>query len=232
LNALVTGGSRGIGAAMVKTLKDAGHKVAVIARSKQAIDCDMYIQRDMLDEMFYPPGIIGLVVAKLGGLDILVNNAGAQHHESALTYPLSDWQEQIKLMLTIPFLMSQAAAAYMLEHTGGHIVNVLSTSAFQGARYIPGYVAAKHGLLGLTRAMAVEFAPKIRVNAIAPGLVSTQMTATYIEPERRALLESITPAGRFGEPEEIAGALLYLIQSSYTYGQTIVVDGGWLAKNG
>jgi 2-deoxy-D-gluconate 3-dehydrogenase len=231
LIALVTGGSRGIGAAMVQALRDAGHTVAVIARSKQAIDCDMYIQRDLTDEYFYPAGVIEQVVSTLGGLDVLVNNAGAQHHESTLTYSLTDWRKQLELMLTVPFVLSQAAAGYMLEHNGGHIVNVLSTSAFQGARYIPGYVAAKHGLLGLTRAMAIEFAPKVRINAIAPGLVVTEMTQTYIPPERRVLLEGITPAGRFGQPEEIAGALLYIIGASYLYGQTITVDGGWSVKN-
>jgi 2-deoxy-D-gluconate 3-dehydrogenase len=231
LIALVTGGSRGIGAAMVQALRGAGHTVAVIARSKRAIDCDMYIQRDLTDEYFYPAGVIEQVVSTLGGLDVLVNNAGAQHHESTLTYSLTDWRKQLELMLTVPFVLSQAAAGYMLEHNGGHIVNILSTSAFQGARYIPGYVAAKHGLLGLTRAMAIEFAPKVHINSIAPGLVVTEMTQTYIPPERRALLEGITPAGRFGQPEEIAGALLYLIQSSYVYGQTITVDGGWSVKN-
>jgi 2-deoxy-D-gluconate 3-dehydrogenase len=191
----------------------------------------MYIQRDLTDEYFYPAGVIEQVVSTLGGLDVLVNNAGAQHHESTLTYSLTDWRKQLELMLTVPFVLSQAAAGYMLEHNGGHIVNILSTSAFQGARYIPGYVAAKHGLLGLTRAMAIEFAPKVHINSIAPGLVVTEMTQTYIPPERRALLEGITPAGRFGQPEEIAGALLYLIQSSYVYGQTITVDGGWSVKN-
>jgi 2-deoxy-D-gluconate 3-dehydrogenase len=231
LIALVTGGSRGIGAAMVQALRDAGHTVAVIARSKQAIDCDMYIQRDLTDEYFYPAGVIEQVVSTLGGLDVLVNNAGAQHHESTLTYSLTDWRKQLELMLTVPFVLSQAAAGYMLEHNGGHIVNVLSTSAFQGARYIPGYVAAKHGLLGLTRAMAIEFAPKVHINGIAPGLTQTSMVDEYIPADRRRMLESITPAGRFGQPEEIAGALLYILGASYLYGQTITVDGGWSVKN-
>jgi 3-oxoacyl-[acyl-carrier protein] reductase len=119
----------------------------------------------------------------------------------------------------------------MLTHDGGHIVNVLSTAAFQGARNIAGYVAAKHGLLGLTRAMAVELAPRIHVNAIAPGLVETDMTKD-IPADRRALLESITPSGRFCKPEEIADALMFLVNSTGIYGQTITVDGGWMVKNG
>ena len=89
----------------------------------------------------------------------------------------------------------------------------------------------KHGLLGVTRALAIELAPDIHVNAVAPGLIDTDMTKD-IEPERRALLESITPAGRFGQPEEIADAVMFLANSTFIYGQTIIIDGGWMCKNG
>ncbi len=228
--ALVTGGTRGIGAACVRALKDAGHTVAVVARGK-AEGCDLSIRADLAVE-YERIGVITSVVYELGGLDVLINNAGAQYHKSILEYGWDAWDYQIGLMLSTPFKLSQAAAQHMLAHGGGSIINILSTSAFQGARNISAYVAAKHGLLGLTRAMAIELAPLVRVNAIAPGLTDTAMTDEYITPERRELLESITPAGRFGLPEEIAGALMYLINSTYVYGQTIVVDGGWLAKNG
>jgi NAD(P)-dependent dehydrogenase (short-subunit alcohol dehydrogenase family) len=226
--AVVTGGTRGIGKAIVHALKDAGHIVVVVARTKA--EGELYIQADLSrpEARF---GIIRSVVEQFGGLDILVNNAGAQAHESFLNYNTSKWNYQIELMLTAPMDLSQQAARHMLTHGGGHIINVLSTSAFQGARNIAAYVAAKHGLLGLTRAMAIELAPTVRVNAVAPGLTVTDMTATYITPERRTLLESITPAGRFGKPEEVAEAVLYLVNSSYVYGQTITVDGGWSAKN-
>lgn len=229
---LVTGGTRGIGAAMVKALKDAGHIVAVVARHERNIaSADCFIQAD-LSKVYERHGIIDRVVAQLGGLDILVNNAGEQHHARFAEYFGLDWDRQIDLLLTAPFDLSQQAAKYMMRHGGGQIINVLSTSAFQGARNIAGYVAAKHGLLGLTRAMAVELAPLIRVNSISPGLTETDMTSEYITPERRTFLESITPAGRFGKPEDIAKALMYLISSEFVYGQTIVVDGGWLVKNG
>lgn len=229
---LITGGTRGIGAAMVKACKDAGHTVAVVARHDKNTDgVDLFIQAD-LSKAHERHGIIEQAVAVLGGLDVLVNNAGAQHHEPFVQYFATDWDKQLELMLTAPFDLSQQAARHMQRHGGGHIVNVLSTSAFQGARNIAGYVAAKHGLLGLTRSMAVELAPLIRCNAIAPGLTNTDMVAEYILPERRKLLESITPAGKFCTPEEIAGALLYLISNSGVYGQTIIVDNGWLAKNG
>src|SRR3990172_9249086 len=229
--ALVTGGSRGIGAACVRALKDAGHKVAIVSQKNYfSSDWDLCICRDLSTEA-QRVDIVGCVVRQLGGLDILVNNAGSQHHASILDCNASDWDYQLELMLTAPFDLSQQAARHMLAHGGGHIINILSTSAFQGARSISAYIAAKHGLLGLTRALAIELAPLIHVNAIAPGLTDTGMTS-YIDLQRRELLESITPAGRFGRPEEIAGALMYLISSTYVYGQVITVDGGWLSKNG
>jgi 3-oxoacyl-[acyl-carrier protein] reductase len=226
---IVTGGTRGIGKACVKALKDAGHIVIVVARTKA--EGELYIQAD-LSQPDERRGIIQTVVDQFGGLDVLVNNAGAQAHAPFLNYNYSQWNYQIELMLTAPMDLSQQAARHMLPHGGGSIVNILSTSAFQGARNISAYVAAKHGLLGLTRAMAIELAPTIRCNAIAPGLTDTDMVKQYISPERRTLLESITPSGRFGKPEEIAKALLFLLECQDVYGQTIVVDNGWLTKNG
>jgi NAD(P)-dependent dehydrogenase (short-subunit alcohol dehydrogenase family) len=226
--AIVTGGTRGIGRAIVHALKGAGHIVVVVARTKA--DGELHIQAD-LSQSSERGGIIKSVVDQFGGVDILVNNAGAQGHDLFTEYRKATWDYQIELMLTAPFDLSQQAARHMLTHGGGHIINILSTSAFQGARNISAYVAAKHGLLGLTRAMAIELAPTVRVNAVAPGLTDTDMVREYITPERRTLLESITPAGRFGKPEEVADAVLYLIRSSYVYGQTITVDGGWSVKN-
>lgn len=227
--ALVTGGSRGIGAAIVASLRGAGYLVAVASRTRA--ECDYHIPCD-LTQRGWRHVVVDLVLENLGGLDVLVNNAGAQGHKPALEYPPSEWNYQLDLMLSVPFFLSQHAAWHMLTAGGGHIVNILSTSAFQGARNIVPYVAAKHGLLGLTRAMAIEWAPSVHVNAVAPGLTETDMTAEYITPERRELLESITPAGRFGTPQEIADAVLWLVGTSYVYGQTIVVDGGWMVKNG
>lgn len=228
--ALVTGGTRGIGLAMVKALQAINYKVAVVAKTFKGSDCDLYIQTD-LSFIHGRYGIIQKVVDEFGRLDLLVNNAGAQTHAAFTKYELTQFNKDFSLMVAAPFDLSQQAAHHMFAHGGGHIVNVLSTAAFQGARNICGYITAKHALLGLTRAMAVELAPTIHVNAIVPGFVETDMTKG-IEKGRRKLLESITPSGRFCKPEEIADALLYLANSTAVYGQAIIVDGGWLVKNG
>jgi NAD(P)-dependent dehydrogenase (short-subunit alcohol dehydrogenase family) len=196
--------------------------VAVASRTKA--ECDEWIKCDLLDNYERTT-----LIERAGDIDVLVNNSGMQGHSKFTDIDWYDWNHHIELMLTVPFLLSQQFAR---TRARGQIINILSTSAFQGARYLAPYVAAKHGLLGLTRAMAVELAPDIRVNAIAPGLIQTDMTKEYITPERRALLESITPAGRFGYGFEIADALLWLINTTYVYGQVITVDGGWMVKNG
>lgn len=214
---------------MVRALRACGAKVAVVGRHQHiAAQCDLYIQRDLTTTTH---GIVDAVIEELGGIDILVNNAGSQYFNSSITYWRTEFDRNLSLMLTAPLELSQDAGEWMMTHNGGHIVNILSTVAFQGGRNIVGYVAAKHGLLGVTRAMAVELAPKVHVNAIAPGHILTDMTAGYSD-ERRKLLESITPAGRFGHATEVAEALLYLVTSTYIYGQTVFVDGGWMAKNG
>ncbi len=230
--ACVTGGGRGIGLAITQALRKAGHKVAVVGRSENVPDCDLYIRQELElgdDTENIGRYIIDKVLNGLGGIDILVNNAGAQKQAQFIKY--YNLEDDLDLMVVAPFYLSQQAAKHMLTHGGGHIINILSTSAFQGARNISGYVVAKHALLGLTRAMAVELAPLIHVNAVVPGLTDTDMTKD-IAPERRALLESITPAGRFCKPEEIADAVMFLINSTAIYGQVITVDNGWMCKNG
>lgn len=227
--ALITGGTRGIGLAMTRAMQVQGIQVAVAAKSNFEPDCDLYIQAD-LSKLHERHGIIQRIIDELGGIDILVNNAGAQTQSKFVEYTTTQFKYDYELMVAAAFDLSQQAAKWMLSHGGGHIVNVLSTAAFQGARNISGYVVAKHALLGLTRAMAVELAPKIRVNAIAPGLITTDMTSN-ITLERKTLLESLIPAERFGDAAEVAEALVFLINSSYIYGQTITVDGGWCAKN-
>lgn len=218
--ALVTGGTRGIGKAIVDALAGAGYSVAALGNPP-----DLSHRHDRHD-------VIQRVVTEGGTIDLLVNCAGEQCFHPALEYPATEWEHNLALMMTAPFELSQQAAKWMLKHGGGHIINILSTSSFQGARNVAGYVAAKHGLLGITRALAIEWAPLIHVNAVAPGLTDTDMTAQYITPEKRKQLEAITPGGRFCTPEEIASAVVWLAGSTAMYGQVITVDQGWMAKNG
>ena len=218
--ALVTGGTRGIGRVIAQEMRRHGVKVIVLSsKLPMGIVWDDHIKCDLAD-ILSVAGVVDAVVQKFGRLDILVNNAGIQSQ---------DWIDSMAVMLTAPYMLSYDASRVMQD--GGHIVNILSTASFQGARNITPYVVAKHGLLGLTRAMAIELAPKIHVNAVAPGLTETDMIAD-MTPERKEFLKSITPMGRFCTPEEIADAVLFLVNSTAIYGQTITVDGGWLSKNG
>lgn len=212
--AIVTGGTRGIGKAITRKFREQDIKVAVVART-EASDCDLYIQHDLSTGA---GDVVKQVFNKFGQLDILVNNAGSH----------GSYEQDIKLMADTPYHLSMQAAAHML---GGHIVNILSTAALQGVRNIAGYVIAKHAGLGMTRALALELAPEIHVNAVIPGLISTDMTGNYTQ-SRRELLENLIPAHRFGQVDDIAEAVLFLVNSRYIYGQSLVVDGGWMVKNG
>lgn len=205
--AVVTGASRGIGFAIASALELEGYKVERPGR-------------DLTKAMPF-----------LHEVDVLVNCAGEQHSAPSAEYPKDKLIHNLELMALAPLRLAQQVYPYMSEH-GGHIVNILSTSAFQGSRNIIGYVAAKHALLGITRCLAIEWAPKIHVNAVFPGLTSTEMTNQYISFNRKLVLESITPSGRFSKPEEIADAVMYLVHSTNIYGQVITVDGGWMVKNG
>ncbi len=230
--ALVTGGTRGIGLAITQTLRKAGYKVAVVSREvPEHEDFDLHCKSNLTfrDGFDYSP--IERTLQVFSRLDILINNAGEQYHSPFLEYNENEFTRQLELMLIAPFSLSQEAAKHMMKNEGGHIINILSTAAFQGARNIVGYVSAKHGLLGLTRAMAVELSPKIAVNGVAPGITETDMIED-MTPERRDLLESITPAGRFCTPQEIADAVMFLVNSTGIYGQVITVDNGWMVKNG
>jgi len=243
-NALVTGSRRGLGAAIAVALAEAGANVGCHGRdldpgtSGKAISAGgrktFYFSGDLAD----PKACTGLfekTIAEFGSLDILVNNAGAIHRAPAAEYPMEAWDELIAVDLTAVFRLSQLAGRHMLQRgTGGKIVNIASLLSFQGGVFVPAYAAAKGGIAQLTKALANEWASKgINVNAIAPGYMATDnTTALRADPVRsRQLLERI-PAGRWGEPEDIAGAALYLCSSAsdYVHGHVLAVDGGWLGR--
>jgi 2-deoxy-D-gluconate 3-dehydrogenase len=168
-------------------------------------------------------------------ISVLVNNAGMIRRAPAAETSAEDWHEVIGLNLTTPFFLAQAFAKRRFRDGGrGSIINVVSMNSFQGGMEVPAYTASKHGLLGVTRALANEWTARgIRVNGIAPGWMSTDLTVALREDSARdeALLARM-PIGRWGEPSDLAGAVVYLASdaSHYVSGSFIAVDGGWLAR--
>ena len=222
--ALVTGGTRGIGAAIAQGLAGAGARVLTVARSSDAT-----IQADLSQ-----PSVAARVIAAAGPIDILVNCAGNVRRAPVLEYSEADWDAVIHVHLKVVFQLSQAAARGMRERGWGRIVNVASLLSFQGGITVPAYAAAKGAVAQLTKAFANELAPfGVCVNAIAPGYIRTELTSELQKhPTRsRQILERI-PAGRWGEPQDLAGAVVFLSSPAcaYVHGHILAVDGGWLAR--
>lgn len=240
---LVTGGRRGLGLAMAEGLASAGVRIAVAAASEDYQDLKegiavlggelAYFQTDLSDRQ-ERRGLIDRVVQHFGRLDILVNCAGIQHREPAMEFDLVKWDSIISLMLTAVFELSQQAARVMERQGGGKIVNIASLASFQGGWTTPAYTAAKHGIAGLTKALANEWASKnINVNALAPGYFDTDMCSAIInDPVREPKIRERIPAGRWGKPEDLVGPLLFLTSdaSCYVHGHILVVDGGWMVR--
>lgn len=237
--AVVTGGRRGLGKAMALALAERGAKVAVISRSAEADELmremtelgtsGFYFQAD-LGKREERNGLIAKVVDRLGRVDILVNNAGFQFVETIETCTLEQWDASRSGMLDAVFELSQQAVPFMKKQGGGKIVNISSICAFRQGGGNFSYGVMKTAVVGMTRCMANSLARhNINVNAIAPGIIRTDLTAQCFEPERMKGIAAQYPAGRLGEPEEIAGALLFLASdlSSFAHGQTLTVDGGF-----
>jgi 2-dehydro-3-deoxy-D-gluconate 5-dehydrogenase len=241
--ALVTGASGGLGAAMAIALAEAGADVVVHGHSRStAATCEAVAavgrraapvladlrKRDATDRL------IADAVAAFGHLDILINNAGTIRRAPAATHPDEDWDAVIEVNLTSVFRLARAAGQHFLAQGRGKIVNIASLLSFQGGITVPGYAAAKGGVAQLTKALANEWAGKgVNVNAIAPGYMVTDNTAALRgDPVRsRQILERI-PAGRWGDPKDLAGAVVFLSSSAsdYVHGQVLAVDGGWLGR--
>ena len=171
----------------------------------------------------------------MGRLDILVNNAGIIRRADSIDFTEADWDDVIDINLKSVFFLAQAAARrFLAQGGGGKIVNIASMLSFQGGIRVPSYTAAKSGVLGLTRLLANEWAPKgINVNAIAPGYMATANTAPLrADAARSAEILGRIPAGRWGQPDDLAGTVVFLCSSAsdYVHGSVIAVDGGWLAR--
>jgi 2-deoxy-D-gluconate 3-dehydrogenase len=240
--ALVTGANTGIGQAIAVALAGAGANVAVAGRSAPTEtlsqiraqgrkSCNIKADLSSIEPV---SGVVAQTIDELGRLDILVNNAGIIRRDDLLYFSEADWDAVIDTNLKTLFFLSQTAARHMAERGSGKIINIASLLTFQGGIRVPSYAAAKSGVGGVTKAMANELAPKgVQVNAIAPGYIATNNTAALQadETRNRQILERI-PAGRWGKPEDIAGAAVFLASaaSDYVTGQILAVDGGWLAR--
>ncbi|KAB8146064.1 2-dehydro-3-deoxy-D-gluconate 5-dehydrogenase KduD [Chloroflexia bacterium SDU3-3] len=241
--ALVTGGDKGLGQGMAVALAQAGASVAVVSRSghnQATLDAVAAAgQRGLgltadLGEPQAAAGVVEQAVAELGRIDILVNNAGTIRRAEAASTALEDFTAVLDVNLIGAWAAAQAAGRHMLAQRHGRIINIASLLSFQGGIRVPAYTAAKHALAGLTKAMANEWAGSgVCVNAIAPGYMATDNTqALRDDPERsRQIMERI-PAGRWGTPDDLAGAVVFLSSraAGYIHGHVLAVDGGWLAR--
>lgn len=243
-NAVVTGSHRGLGLAIAAALAEAGANVGCHGRAAKAGSCCDEIRKAGRKTFYYSgelaerkacEGLIEKTIEEFGSIDILVNNAGLIRRAPAAEYSMEDWDEVIAVDLTAVFRLSQLAGKHMLERgAGGKIVNIASLLSFQGGILVPAYAAAKGGVAQLTKALANEWAAKgINVNAIAPGYMATDNTEALRNDAARSkqILERI-PAGRWGKPEDVAGAALFLCSaaSDYVHGHVLAVDGGWLGR--
>jgi 2-deoxy-D-gluconate 3-dehydrogenase len=238
--ALVTGSASGLGAAIAVGLAQAGAAVACHGNRRAATETAAEIGgsaaafRADLSSTTGAEDLFSQVKEKFGRVDILVNNAGTILRAAAEEVTLEDWQQVIQVNLTSVFQLSQFAARDMIPRGSGKIVNIASLLSFQGGIRVPAYAASKGGVAQLTKALANEWAAKgIQVNAIAPGYFATTNTEALQadETRNRQILERI-PAGRWGQPEDLAGAALYLCSpaSNYVTGTVVTVDGGWMGR--
>jgi NAD(P)-dependent dehydrogenase (short-subunit alcohol dehydrogenase family) len=216
---VVTGGTSGIGAATAQRFRDEGCEVVVLARTPGAgvICCDVG-DREQVDAAF----------AQVGELDVLVNNAGVSVRSPALDISPDQWDQVLATNLSGAFWVAQAAARRMLAGAGGVILNTASTNALVGYRYYADYNATKAGVVALTKSLALEWAPKVRVNAVCPGYVLTPMQEAEYTPEMLAAVNRLIPLRRHATPEELAGLFAYLAsdEAAYFTGSVIVMDGG------
>ena len=241
--AVVTGCNRGLGKAMALGLAEAGADIAGVFHSTASgVEAEITalgrrfagIKADLGD-----PGtvksVVDQAVDRLGRVDILVNNAGIIRRNPLLDFTEDDWDSVMNVNLKSLFFLSQAAARQMVRQgQGGKIINVASMLSFQGGILVSSYTASKSGVMGLTRLLCNELAGQnIQVNAIAPGYMATDNTAPLrADKERNQQILARIPTGRWGDPEDLQGATVFLASraSDYVNGYTIAVDGGWLAR--
>ena len=242
--ALVTGASRGLGQAMAVALAHAGANVvcatskaggaeATVLRIESLRAKAWEVAADLGDRAALVP-FAEQVQKEVGAIDILVNNAGTIRRAPAADYTLEDWDVVMRTNIDAAFVLCQHFGKGMIERGSGKIINVASLLSFSGGVTVPAYAASKHAIAGLTKALSNEWAGKgVQVNAIAPGYFRTDNTrALQADAVRSEQIMSRIPAGRWGEPGDLAGAVVFLASraSDYVNGHILVVDGGWSGR--
>ncbi len=241
--ALVTGARRGIGAAIAAGLAAAGADLVLMARDAALEDTLEAIKQNgggeatiVTADFADPQAVEEATTAAVAGrqIDILVNNAGTIRRAPAAETAAADWQHVIDVNLNSTWAVTRPVGAAMVERGGGKIITIASLLSFQGGITVPAYTASKHAVAGLTKALANEWGPAgVQVNAIAPGYISTDNTTDLrADSEREAAIRDRIPAGRWGRPEDLVGAAVFLASaaSDYVNGHVLAVDGGWLAR--
>lgn len=240
---LITGSTRGLGRTFAQGFAEAGARVVINGRSTESVDA---VVAELTDQGFVATGAafdvsdedavaeaVARVVDAHGAVDVLVNNAGIQRRAPLGEMSIGQWREVIETNLTSVFLVSQAVVRASMQERGGSIVNISSLNSFGARPTIANYCSAKSGLNGLTRSMATEWGNSgIRTNSIAPGYFLTDMTRPLAEdPDFDGWVKREVPLARWGNPDELIGAAIFLASdaSSYVNGHVLFVDGGWSA---
>ncbi|CAM3154014.1 2-dehydro-3-deoxy-D-gluconate 5-dehydrogenase KduD [Streptobacillus ratti] len=241
--AIVTGGNTGLGLAYSKALMEAGADLLISTFDDNVSEVVEYANK-LGKKVIFVKGdltrkevreeIVVKAINEFGKIDILVNNAGTIRRAPLLEYSEEDWNAVMDINLNALYFLSQRVAKVMVEQGHGKIVNIASMLSFQGGKFVPPYTASKHGVMGLTRAFANELAEKnIQINAIAPGYIKTANTQPIRDDVKRnqEILNRI-PAGRWGETEDLMGAVVFLSSkaSDYINGHVLAVDGAWLSR--
>jgi 2-dehydro-3-deoxy-D-gluconate 5-dehydrogenase len=241
--AAVTGATRGIGRSIALSLAEAGADIALLQRSPKQTDVKEEIESFGRKCLIVPCDLenvdqvkaaIPTVVSHFGKIDILVNNAGIQRRSPSVDFSEQDWDDVINVNLKTVWILCQQAGRYMVSNGKGKIINMASLLSYQGGLTVPAYAAAKGGVAQLTKALSNEWAKhNVNVNAIVPGYIATDMNTALINDDtrNRQILERI-PSGRWGNPEDFKGTVVYLASdaSNYVHGHLLAVDGGWLGR--
>jgi 2-dehydro-3-deoxy-D-gluconate 5-dehydrogenase len=241
--AIVTGGNSGLGQGYAVALAKAGADIFIVARNDNWTQTKQLIEETGQRAEFFQADLTKREALKAvtdkcievyGKIDILVNNAGTIRRAPLLEYNEEDWDTVIETNLNSLYLLSQEVAKVMVKQKSGKIINIASMLSFQGGKFVPPYTASKHAVAGLTKAFANELAEyNIQINAIAPGYVATANTAAIRADEKRnAEILSRIPAGRWADPSDLMGIVVFLASrsSDYMNGHILAIDGGWLAR--